>query len=189
MRTLDPIREVEGADGQLEDRSSDSYDYTFDTASLPPGTKIVVTAKLRFRHLPPYFVRGLAEGDAEQERIPEEAKINDPDALLKNMVITDVVSAETDGGVVLACDGPQNEPGASVFNCIGDESPDGEQGALGSSDFVGTLPKSEAGTGIAGPLGGSFGAVAAGAAGAGWLWMRRRARLRSVPVPVQRSER
>ena len=122
MRTLDPIREVEGADGQLEDRSSDSYDYTFDTASLPPGTKIVVTAKLRFRHLPPYFVRGLAEGDAEQERIPEEAKINDPDALLKNMVITDVVSAETDGGVVLACDGPQNEPGASVFSCIGDET-------------------------------------------------------------------
>lgn len=189
MRTLDPIREVEGADGQLEDRSSDSYDYTFDTASLPPGTKIVVTAKLRFRHLPPYFVRGLAEGDAEQERIPEEAKIDDPDALLKNMVITDIVSAETDGGVVLACDGPQNEPGASVFTCIGDESPDGEQGALGSSDFVGTLPKSEAGTGIAGPLGGSFCAVAAGAAGAGWLWMRRRARLRSVPVPVQRSER
>ena len=79
-------------------------------------------------------MRGLAEGDAEQERIPEEAKISDPDALLKNMVITDVVSAETDGGVVLACDGPQNEPGASVFSCIGDENPEGEQGALGSSD-------------------------------------------------------
>ncbi len=189
MRTLDPIREVEGADGQLQDRSSDSYDYVFNTASLPPGTEIVVTAKLRFRHLPPYFVKGLAEGDAEQERIPEEAKITDPDALLKNMVITDVVTAETGAGAVLACDGPQNEPGASVFSCIGN-NPDGEQGAIGgSSDFVGTLPPQEAGTGIAGSVGGSVGAAAAAAAGAGWLWLRRRARLQSAPVPVQRSER
>ncbi len=140
MRTLDPIREVEGADGQLQDRSSDSYDYVFDTSRLAdPNAKIIVTVKMRFRHLPPYFVDALAEGDAAQERIPEEAKITDPEALLKNMVITDVVTAETDGGVVLACEGPQNEPGASIFNCIGNGA-DGEQGAMGSSEFVGTLP-------------------------------------------------
>ena len=188
MRTLDPIREVADANGTLQDRSSDSYDYVFDTASLPPGTKIVVTAKLRFRHLPPYFVKALAEDDAKQERIPQEAKITDPDALLKNMVITDVVSAETDAGVVLACQGPQNEPGASVFSCIGN-NPSGEQGALGSSGFVGTLPPDQAGAGAGLPVGGSVGAALAAAAGAGWLWLRRRGRLRSEPVPVRRSER
>jgi len=190
MRTLDSVREKE-VNGQLTDQSSDSYDYIFDTKALPPGTKIVVTAKLRFRHLPPYFVKGLAKDDAEQKRIPEEAKITDPDALLKNMVITDVVSAQTGAGTQLACKGPQNEPGASVFSCIGND-PTGEQGALGSDQFVGTLPvekgsAKDAGTALALPLGGSVGAAVAAAAGAGWLWLRRRARLE--PVRVRRRER
>jgi hypothetical protein len=187
MRTLDPVREKD-VNGQLVDQSSDSYDYVFDTKALPAGTKIIVTAKMRFRHVPPYFVKNLAEGDAAQKRIPEQAKITDPDALLKNLVITDMVSAETGGGAVLACKGPQNEPGASVFSCIGND-PTGEQGALGSSQFVGTLPSREAGAGFDAPLGGSIGAAVAAAAGAGWLWLRRRARLQSAPVRVQRSER
>ncbi len=160
----------------------------FDTASLPPGTKIVVTAKMRFRSLPPYFVTGLAEANAKLERIPEQAKITDPEALLKNMVITDVVSAQTDGGTVLACKGPQNEEGATIFSCIGND-PGGEQGALGSSDFVGSLPPDKAGAASGLPVGGSLGVAFAAAAGAGWLWLRRRGRLRSEPVPVRRSDR
>ena len=142
MRTLDPIRQVE-VDGVLVDQSSDSYDYFFDTAALPPDTEIIVTATLRFRHLPPYFVTGLAEANAEAERIPEEAKIDDPEELLSNMVITDVVTAQTGDEAVLACNGPQNDPGGTIFDCLGDdeEAEDDEEAAGLASPFLGTLPE------------------------------------------------
>ena len=101
-----------------------------------------MTATLRFRHLPPYFVTGLAEANAEAERIPEQAKIDDPEELLGNMVVTDVVTAQTGDEAVLACNGPQNDPGGTIFNCLGDDAEQDDEEAAGlASPFLGTLPE------------------------------------------------
>ena len=99
-------------------------------AGLEAGTEIEVTARLRFRHLPPYFIRELeAEQDDLGDVVPEGARI-DADELLEQMVVSEVAVARSGDGEVTACTGPQNEAGRSVFACLPDGSrPVGEASA------------------------------------------------------------
>ena len=128
--------------GELEERIEGSYPYVFEVPEGVDVDDIVVTATMKFRHLPPYFIRGLDAEHDELERLPDEARI-DPDALLENMVIDELVVATSDEGPQVGCEGPQN--GAlTVFACLGEEP--GSEEALASVPF---------GTGVAaiGPLG------------------------------------
>ena len=134
---MDALQSVRlNADGQPQD--SLTIPYTFDTSQV--DGPITVKATMRFRHLPPEFIRSLA---AEQERltnITDAARIGDPQTLVDNLVITDVVTAQTGEGPVLACTGPQNDADASIVDCIQDVS------------GVGAV---EVGGGAVGPVGGS----------------------------------
>jgi hypothetical protein len=62
---------------------ADRYAYEFDVSQVPPGESVSVTAVLRFRHLPPYFVRAL------ESFLPEDVTA---DELLANMTVVDVAS-------------------------------------------------------------------------------------------------
>jgi hypothetical protein len=138
MRPLESVRT--GPNG--EDLSADSYAYVFDVSQVPPGQDVVVTAKMRFRHLPPDFLRSLEAEQAALEEsdvegvvpAPEGAEI-DAQALLENMVVTDVMEARSGEGAVLACEGPQNEEGASILDCLEEEG-EGEE-ALGGGARMG----------------------------------------------------
>jgi hypothetical protein len=87
---------------------------------------IEVTATMRFRHLPPYFVTGLsqAQKDIKDEgfNVPAGADITDKskvDFLLSHMTIATVGSATSGGDETLACDkGPQNEQGGTILDCL-----------------------------------------------------------------------
>ena len=114
MRVLNPTRL--NADG--EDQTELTIPYVFDTSQIADGETVTVTAKLRFRHLPPYFIRALADAQDDAGDMPESARIDDADALVDNLVVTDVVSATSGQGRVLACEGPQNRADASILDCI-----------------------------------------------------------------------
>jgi hypothetical protein len=94
--------------------------------AAPAGTTITVTATMHFRHLPPEFIRGLAEEQESVDNLTPSARIDDPDELVDNLVVTEVVTAESGEGVVLACEGPQNRRDATILSCIepveGDEA-------------------------------------------------------------------
>ena len=111
--------------------------YEFDTADFP-GEEIVVTAQLRFRHLPPYFVRGLADALEARDDVPDEVRI-DAEELLANMVIDDLVVASSDEGEQLLCDGPQNGEGVSVLDCDAID----EGGEVDDADGVDAAPAGE----------------------------------------------
>jgi hypothetical protein len=78
----------------------------------------VVTARLRFRHLPPYFVRDLEARQQELgDEVPEGAQI-DADELLAHMVVAEVVEATSDDPEEqLACPGPQNGE-LTILDCV-----------------------------------------------------------------------
>jgi len=124
MNELQPVRLRADANGDLQPDDTGHYDYQFDTSGLDDGTKVIVTAKMRFRHLPPYFVHDIQnrQGEITSEgfNVPTDAAIN-ADDLLKNMVITDVVEAKSGEGPQLACKGPQNGVGTdkpSILDCV-----------------------------------------------------------------------
>jgi hypothetical protein len=139
MTELQPIRLRADAKGKLNDDATGFYPYLFDNSRLPKGEKIVVRAKLRFRHLPPDFVRALATRLDGLKDIPEAARI-DPDKLLENMVITDVVETQSDKGQVLACEGPQNKEGATILDCLG-EGEKGVASGVTSGDDLATASR------------------------------------------------
>lgn len=116
MRAVNPTRL--NADG--EDQTELVIPYEFDTSQLAPGTEITVTATMHFRHLPPYFIRALAAAQDNAGDMPESARIDDPDDLIDNLVVQEVVTASSGQGRVLACEGPQNREGASILDCIDD---------------------------------------------------------------------
>jgi hypothetical protein len=145
--------EMAPIDSGANDAGVRGFLYQFDTSQFP-DEEIVVTARLRFRHLPPYFVRGLAERLEEEEDIPDEARI-DAEALLENMVIDDVVEATSDEGEQLACEGPQNGEGISVLDCELEDEVDEDEAV----DAAPALPASmenphvdEAGSASASPV-------------------------------------
>jgi hypothetical protein len=122
MFELQPVRFRDGVDvngnARFFDQSFNTYVYDFDVSGLDAGAEIEVTARLHFRHLPPYFVRALeAEHDDLGDIVPDGARI-DADALLDEMVATQMVVARSGEGEVTSCPGPQNEAGRSVFDCL-----------------------------------------------------------------------
>lgn len=119
MAPLQSVRLVEDpATGELVDAMSLAIPYVFDTSALAPGEQLTVSATMHFRHLPPEFVRGLAEEQLLLDNVTESARIDDPDALTRNLTITDVVTAETGAGAIVACEGPQNDPDATILDCL-----------------------------------------------------------------------
>ncbi|MDQ3293332.1 MAG: hypothetical protein M3527_02610, partial [Actinomycetota bacterium] len=120
MAELQPVR-LKDTDGDFEvDDPAESVvvPYVFDVTGIDPAD-VVVTARLRFRHLPPYFVRDLEARQQELgDDVPEGARI-DADELLSHMVVGEIVTATSGDGEQLECEGPQN--GAdSILECISD---------------------------------------------------------------------
>jgi cytochrome c553 len=136
MAELQPVR-VRDNDGDGIDDPSESVaiPYVFTVPDGVDPDDIVVTARLRFRHLPPYFVRDLearqvALGD---DGVPEGARI-DADALLEHMVVADVVEASSDDDEEqLACPGPQNGE-LSILSCVDEGDVDDALERLGLGD-------------------------------------------------------
>ena len=123
MRTLDPVREKD-VNGQLEDQSSDSYDYVFDTKALPPGTKII--SRRRCGSASAAVLReGLGAGRCGSEAHPRAGQDHRPRRAAEEPGDHRRGLRGDRAGTVLACEGPQNEPGASVYR-IGND-PSGEQ--------------------------------------------------------------
>lgn len=135
MAALESTRLKPNAEtGELEERTAASFPYVFEVPEGVDPKDIVVTATMRFRHLPPYFIRALDAEHDEIERVPDEARI-DPDALLKNMVIDELVTAESDEGPQIGCEGPQN--GAlTVFSCLEEEPGAGEEASAQAAETV-----------------------------------------------------
>jgi hypothetical protein len=135
VKDLQPVR----LDDQLQAQDTALFDYTFfvpDTLNLASADDIVVNAKMRFRHLPPYFVADLAQ--AQQDildrgfNVPEEARIFDDDQhpnrladLLSHMAVTEVGAATSGNGEeTVGCDqGPQNVEGGTILDCVDDNNP------------------------------------------------------------------
>ena len=134
MNALQSVRLVADAQGVLQDATSLSIPYTFQA---PLGVPLKVTATMHFRHLPPEFVRGLAKEQEFLDNITASARITDPEALIKNLVVTDVVSASTGEGAVLGCKGPQNVAGATILSCVEPVSGNGAVDAAGFNPHAG----------------------------------------------------
>ena len=99
-----------------------------------PFDDIKVTATMRARHLPPYFVRNLAD---EQKNIldqgfnvPDGARIFDDDQhpdrtefLIGHETITEVGTDNSDDGKeTVGCDqGAQNVAGGTILDCVNDD--------------------------------------------------------------------
>jgi hypothetical protein len=128
MFELQPVRLRDGVDA-----SSLAVPYFFDLSSGVDPADVLVTARLRFRHVPPYFVRDL---EARQEDlgdgVPEGARI-DADALLERLVVGEVVDATSGEGEELACEGPQNEA-TTILDCVGQADIDDAAARLGLAD-------------------------------------------------------
>lgn len=122
MAELQPVRlRDEDGDGIPDPAAATAVRYVFE---VPPGVDpadIVVTARMRFRHLPPYFVRDLENRqEGFGDIVPDGARL-DADELLERMVVSEVVTATSDDPTEqLACEGPQN--GAlTILDCIDDD--------------------------------------------------------------------
>ena len=119
MDALQSVRQgTDPTTGEAVPLDSVRIPYTFDTSALAPGDEITVTATMHFRHLPPEFVRALAKAQDGLRNVTPSARLDDPQALIDNLVITDVVTAESGDGPQLACPGPQNEDGATILSCV-----------------------------------------------------------------------
>ncbi len=155
MVPLQSVRLAE-QDGQLADASATVLPYLFDTSRLPDGEPVTVTATLRFRHLPPEFIRALdAELDGLPD-VPEEARI-DPEELIDRLAVTDVVTASSGQGPVLACEGPQNREGASLLDCVTELEGDDRVVQAGGPGWSTAAGLAGAGSGLA--LAAALGAV------------------------------
>lgn len=118
MNELQPVRLRGG-----EEAAAVSVPYVFDVTGLDPDD-VIVTARLRFRHLPPYFVRDLERRQRELGNdVPEGARLSDEfardaDELLEHMVVGEVARASSeDDGPVLTCPGPQNGE-TTILDCV-----------------------------------------------------------------------
>jgi hypothetical protein len=126
MKPLQSVRlEPDPTTGELAPADTANLVYLFDTAGIDPGERITVTATMHFRHLPPEFIRSLAAEQRDLTNITPSARLDDPDSLIENLVVTDIVTAESGEGEVLACPGPQNEVGATILSCLTEQTGDG----------------------------------------------------------------
>lgn len=178
MKPLQSVRlEPDPVTGELAPADTAEIGYVFDTTGLAPGEQVVVTATMRFRHLPPEFIRSLADEQKDLTNITPSARLDDPDALIENLVITDMVTAESGEGEVLACVGPQNEVGATILSCM--EEPEGD----GAVDLSAVAPHGGGSTEPAHPLAAAA-VVAAFTAGGALLALGRPRRPRPVLAPA-----
>ena len=89
MAELQPVRLRDNdGDGILDDSSATTVSYFFEVPDGVDPAEIVVTARLRFRHLPPYFVRDLEDRQDELGDASPRAPRIDADALLEHMVVS-----------------------------------------------------------------------------------------------------
>ena len=121
MDALQSTRLIE-KDGVLQSANQLAIPYEF---IAPAAGSITVTATMHFRHLPPEFIRSLAAAQQGLTNVTPSALISDPAALIANLVVTDMVTAHTGDGDVLACEGPQNKKDATVLSCLQPVSGDG----------------------------------------------------------------
>jgi hypothetical protein len=131
MAELQPVR-LRDNDGDGIDDPSDSVAvrYVFE---VPPGVdpaSIEVTARMRFRHLPPYLVRDLENrqasccDDAVGGGVVPDGATLDADTLLERMVVSEIVTAaSSDDTEQLECAGPQNGE-LTILDCIDDDDLD-----------------------------------------------------------------
>jgi hypothetical protein len=140
MKDLQPVR-LDATTGERQDTGT--FDYTFfvpDSLNIDSPGDIVVSAKMRVRHLPPYFVEGLAQ---EQKdildlgfNVPEGSRIFDDENhrnrlenLLSHMTVTEAGAATSPEGrdaavETVGCDkGAQNVEGGSILDCVKDHTP------------------------------------------------------------------
>ncbi|MEY2459868.1 MAG: hypothetical protein QOG30_1698, partial [Acidimicrobiaceae bacterium] len=136
MKDLQPVR-LDAT--TLERQDSTTLGYTFfvpDSLNVTSTDDIVVTAKMRVRHLPPYFVEGLAQEQkdllGQGFNIPDGSRIFDDDAnrtrledLLSHMTVTEAGAASSDDPVeTVGCDkGAQNVKGGSILDCVEKDTP------------------------------------------------------------------
>jgi hypothetical protein len=136
VKDLQPVRLAVAADGKTSEQETGTYNYMFfvPDSLIAQGISpddIQITATMRFRHLPPYFVTGLsqAQKDIKKEgfNVPAGADITDKskvDFLLSHMTIATVGSATSGGDETLACDkGPQNDKGGTILDCLDSNTP------------------------------------------------------------------
>lgn len=122
MAQLQSTRLIADATGALQRADQVVIPYEFEA---PAGATLTVTATMHFRHLPPEFIRSLANEQESLDNVTPSARINDPQELVDNLVVTDIVTAVNGDGEVLACEGPQNRDGATILSCIEPVSGDG----------------------------------------------------------------
>lgn len=158
---LQPVRVRDNdGDGEVDASDSITVQYFFELPDGVDPADVQVTARMRFRNLPPYFVRDLELRQEEVGGIPTGAEI-DADALLDHMVVSEVVSASSDddGEEQLACPGPQNGE-LTILSCIDQDDIDdaadrlGLDGGGGGGDDGG-FSRDESGLGVA-PTGGEL---------------------------------
>ena len=154
MKDLQPVR-LDPETGERQDTAT--FNYTFfvpDELNVTSAEDIVVTAKMRVRHLPPYFVEDLAQ---EQQdlldqgfNVPEGARIFDRlDDLLSHMTVTEAGAATSpeagDGPTeTVGCDkGAQNVEGGSILDCVQNETPQFTVKGPGFADDGGSALPSE----------------------------------------------
>ena len=118
MRVLETVRaNVDPATGAVTELDADTYNYVFDVSGVPEGEEVVVTARLRFRHLPPEFLTSLDARLDDLDDIPVSARL-DLESALGNLVITDVLERRTGQGADPECEGPQNGDDKSILDCV-----------------------------------------------------------------------
>ena len=127
MTELQPVRLRDNdGDGIDDDSESVAIRYVFEVPAGVDPASIEVTARMRMRHLPPYFVRDLESrqqgccDEALGGEVPEGARL-DADALLERMVVSEVVTATSDDPTEqLECPGPQNGE-LTILDCVDDD--------------------------------------------------------------------
>ncbi|MEY2456159.1 MAG: hypothetical protein QOK06_1253, partial [Acidimicrobiaceae bacterium] len=107
VKDLQPVRLAVAKDGTTSEQETGIFNYMFFVPDrlLAQGVTaddIVVTATMRFRHLPPYFVRGLAQAQKDIKKqgfnVPASADITDStvlDDLLSHLSISTVGQASS----------------------------------------------------------------------------------------------
>lgn len=140
MRDLQPVR-LDAETGERLDTAQ--LPYTFfvpDDLDVSSPDDIIVTATMRIRHLPPYFVAGLAQEQqdliAQGFNVPEGARIFDDENnrnrledLLSRMTVTEAGKATSpesgeDPVETVGCElGAQNVVGGSILDCVENFTP------------------------------------------------------------------
>jgi cytochrome c1 len=136
MKDLQPVRLDTVTKEQQQTAILDYTLFVPDSLQIGSADDIVVTATMRFRHLPPYFVDGLAQAQKDiidqGFNVPAGAKIFDDDQhptrledlLAHETVATVDTASSANADEVVSCDkGPQNVRNGSILDCLNGDKP------------------------------------------------------------------